>query len=173
MDSPVNISVKWYIICSCGIITLNLRFNRNCDLFKPGLSHIFCWKIWCHVQPHRKLPLFCLRWFPKHILLEDSPSICYACFFLLRGWSLSKLPQGDRQPSGLQPITGPNNCTFNLESKPSQTRMYLDCGRKLDPNQASGEHVRSRQKGPSWDLNQGPSCCEACLQISLHIHNHF
>ena len=64
----------------------------------------------------------------------------------------------------------------NSESPIRLTCILLDSGRKLKyPERphayTGGEHANSTLKGPSWDLNQEPSCHEATVQIySIYIY---
>ena len=40
--------------------------------------------------------------------------------------------------------------------------------------QAEGEHASSTQKGPCWDLNQEPSCCEeTILTATLPLEDNY
>ena len=56
--------------------------------------------------------------------------------------------------------------THSLETPINLTCMFLDSGRKYPEREAThtqGEHANTTQKGPSWDSNQEPSCCEATV----------
>ena len=97
------------------------------------------------------------------------------------GWSPSQRTSGERQGTpwtGRQSITGPHRDkqphTLTLTSKDNlELSINLTCmffGRWEEarvpgenPRIHGAEHANSTQKGPSWELNLEPSCCEATV----------
>jgi len=119
-------------------------------------------------------------------------------------WSLglSQLPFGERQVTPWahhHSITGPHRDKWdkqpptltltprvNLETPINLKCMFLDGGRKPEYPERNHIHGKNMQpphrKGPSWDSNHEPSCCEAtvltksslcCSNFKKHLYIFF
>lgn len=56
--------------------------------------------------------------------------------------------------------------TDNLALPVNQMCMSLDCGSwstRRKPTESQGEHANSAQKGPGFESNRQPSCCEVAM----------